>query len=53
MKNGTTLEEELLKEKAVTDKLSREEIGRLVEPSGYLGTAGEMIDKVLSRERKA
>lgn len=53
LKNGTTLEEELLKEKAVTDKLSREEIGRLVEPSGYLGTAGEMIDKVLSRERKA
>jgi 3-carboxy-cis,cis-muconate cycloisomerase len=53
LKNGTTLEAELLQAKAVTDTLSAEEIARLVEPSGYLGTAGEMVDRVLSREGKA
>ena len=53
LQNGTTLEAELLKQKAVTDKLTHTDIARLVEPSGYLGTASQMVDKVLSREVKS
>ncbi|KAB2850505.1 MAG: 3-carboxy-cis,cis-muconate cycloisomerase, partial [Hyphomicrobiaceae bacterium] len=52
LQNATTLREELLKQKAVTDKLSEAEIARLVEPSGYLGSAGAMVDRVLAREAR-
>jgi 3-carboxy-cis,cis-muconate cycloisomerase len=50
LKNSTTLKDELMQQKAVTDRLSETDIARLIEPSGYLGSAGEMIDRVLARE---
>jgi 3-carboxy-cis,cis-muconate cycloisomerase len=46
---GIPLAEALARDEAVTSRLSGEEIGRLTDPSNYLGCAGVFIDRVLAR----
>ena len=42
---------ELLAQNAEISKhLTRAELDKMCDPAGYLGLAGEMVDKVLARE---
>lgn len=47
--NGTTLLAELEKREDVTRHLDRASLARVVDPAHYLGTAREMIDRILRR----
>lgn len=46
---GKTLREGLLADEMVMQHLTVEDVDRLLEPSNYLGCAGEMIDRVLAK----
>jgi 3-carboxy-cis,cis-muconate cycloisomerase len=49
MDTGCTLREALLEDKEISKLLTVEEIDRLLNPSNYTGSAGEMVDKVLAK----
>jgi 3-carboxy-cis,cis-muconate cycloisomerase len=44
---GTPFRDELLAEPVLGDRLSAEEIDAALDPAGYLGSAGEFIDRAL------
>lgn len=46
------LRDVLAAEKQVTDHLSAQELDRLLDPAGYTGEAGAMVDRVLQRYRQ-
>ena len=50
--DGPPLIELLAKEPEITRHLSRAELEKMVDPAGYLGLAGEMVDRVLAIEAK-
>jgi 3-carboxy-cis,cis-muconate cycloisomerase len=51
---GEPLVELLARDAEIAKHLTRAELDRMCDPAGYLGLAGEMVDKVLAREpRKA
>jgi 3-carboxy-cis,cis-muconate cycloisomerase len=51
---GEPLVELLAQDTEIAKHLTRAELDRMCDPAGYLGLAGEMVDKVLAREpRKA
>ncbi|MBX6425877.1 MAG: 3-carboxy-cis,cis-muconate cycloisomerase [Variibacter sp.] len=50
-KTGTPLVELLARNPDISRHLSRAALERLCDPAGYLGLAGEMVDRVLARER--
>lgn len=47
MDNGTTLREELVNDNEICQNLTIHEIDALIDPSNYVGSAGEMVDAVL------
>ncbi len=47
LSNGTTLLEQLEKRPDVTQHLDKAALARVVDPAGYLGTAREMVDRML------
>ena len=47
MDNRTNLREELVNDKEICKNLTIEEIDALIDPSNYVGSAGEMVDEVL------
>ncbi|MFC2087704.1 adenylosuccinate lyase family protein [Bacteroidota bacterium] len=49
---GITLREALLSDEDVKSILSEKEIDALIDPSNYTGSAGEMVDAVLSKLKK-
>jgi 3-carboxy-cis,cis-muconate cycloisomerase len=49
---GQPLLDLLAKDKEITRHLNRAELEKLVDPANYLGLAGEMIDRVLAREKR-
>ena len=49
---GRTLREELLDEPALRDALSPEGIDEALDPAGYIGSAGEFVDRALEMYRK-
>jgi 3-carboxy-cis,cis-muconate cycloisomerase len=50
LENGGQLIDALLRRPAVAAALDRGQIAALCEPTGYLGTAGAMVDRVLARQ---
>ncbi len=46
-RNGTTLFEELIKDKKIMQYFTKEEIEEILKPENYLGTAIKRIDKVV------
>ena len=51
LETGTTLIEQLRRMPEVTRHFDEAGLQRLVDPSGYLGTAREMVDRVLAQRR--
>jgi 3-carboxy-cis,cis-muconate cycloisomerase len=49
---GRSLREELLAEPALEEVLSEEEIDAALDPAGYLGSAGEFVDRALKLYRE-
>jgi 3-carboxy-cis,cis-muconate cycloisomerase len=49
---GEPLLDLLAKDKEISRHLNRAELEKLVDPANYLGLAGEMIDRVLAREKR-
>jgi 3-carboxy-cis,cis-muconate cycloisomerase len=47
MDNGSTLREELVNDNEICQNLTIHEIDALIDPSNYVGSAGEMVDAVL------
>ncbi len=47
LENGKHLREELLSESGLREALSEEEIDAALDPAGYLGSAGEFVDRAL------
>jgi 3-carboxy-cis,cis-muconate cycloisomerase len=47
---GEPLVELLAQNTEITKHLTRAELDTMCDPAGYLGLAGEMVDKVLARE---
>jgi 3-carboxy-cis,cis-muconate cycloisomerase len=48
MDNSTSLRDELIIDEEIRKSLSVEDIDRLIDPSNYVGSAGEMVDDVLN-----
>jgi 3-carboxy-cis,cis-muconate cycloisomerase len=48
MDTGCTLRKALLEDSEINKLLTVEEIDRLLDPANYVGSAGEMVDKVLA-----
>lgn len=46
---GVPLAEALMRDPQVSSRLSAEEVGRLTDPAGYLGSSDAFIDRVLAR----
>lgn len=46
---GVPLAEALMRDPQVSGRLSAEEVGRLTDPAGYLGSSDAFIDRVLAR----
>ena len=46
---GGSLRDELISDEAVSSELSEQEIDRVLDPAGYLGSADSFIDRALSR----
>jgi 3-carboxy-cis,cis-muconate cycloisomerase len=42
----------LLRRPAIASALPRDQLAALCEPSNYLGTAAQMVDRVLARQAK-
>ena len=49
---GDGLLDALLRRPAIASALPREQLAALCEPSNYLGTAAQMVDRVLARQAK-
>ena len=49
---GRPLGEELTADRAVTERLSAEQIERALDPAAYLGAAPELVDRALKRHRE-
>jgi len=49
---GRHLRDVLVEEKRVTDHLPVQELDRLLDPAGYTGEAGAMVERVLQRYRQ-
>ncbi len=49
---GVPLVELLAQDAEISKHLDRKELEKLCDPAGYLGLAGEMVDRVLARERR-
>jgi 3-carboxy-cis,cis-muconate cycloisomerase len=49
---GEPLADLLAKDADISKHLTRAEIDKMCDPAGYLGQAGEMVDRVLARERR-
>ncbi|HET9904674.1 MAG TPA: 3-carboxy-cis,cis-muconate cycloisomerase [Xanthobacteraceae bacterium] len=49
-RTGESLVDALARRSEITAHLSREALERLCDPAGYLGLAGEMVDRVLAAE---
>jgi 3-carboxy-cis,cis-muconate cycloisomerase len=47
---GVPLVELLAQNAEISKHLTRAELDKMCDPAGYLGLAGEMVDKVLARE---
>jgi 3-carboxy-cis,cis-muconate cycloisomerase len=47
---GEQLVELLARNAEIAEHLTRTELDKMCDPAGYLGLAGEMVDKVLARE---
>ena len=52
LESGKSLREELLSEPRLGEVLSEEEIDAALDPAGYLGSAGEFVDRALKRYRE-
>ena len=52
LENGTSLREELLYEPRLSEVLTEEEIDAALDPAGYLGSAGEFVDRALKLYRE-
>jgi 3-carboxy-cis,cis-muconate cycloisomerase len=52
LEGGKHLREELLSEPRLGKILSKEEIDEALDPAGYLGSAGEFVDRALKRYRE-
>lgn len=52
LENGTSLREELLSEPGLSEVLTEEEIDTALDPAGYLGSAGEFVDRALKLYRE-
>jgi 3-carboxy-cis,cis-muconate cycloisomerase len=50
--HGDGLLDALLRRPAIASALPRDQLAALCEPSNYLGTAAEMVDRVLARQAK-
>jgi 3-carboxy-cis,cis-muconate cycloisomerase len=48
---GEPLADLLAKDADISKHLTRAEIDKMCDPAGYLGQAGEMVDRVLAREK--
>jgi 3-carboxy-cis,cis-muconate cycloisomerase len=48
---GEPLADLLAKDAEISKHLTRAEIDKMCDPAGYLGLAGEMVDRVLAREK--
>jgi 3-carboxy-cis,cis-muconate cycloisomerase len=48
---GEPLADLLAKDADISKHLTRAEIDKMCDPAGYLGLAGEMVDRVLAREK--
>ena len=48
---GVPLVDLLAKNAEITKHLKRAELEKLCDPANYLGLAGEMVDRVLAREK--
>jgi len=49
---GKSLREELLSEHRLGEVLTEEEIDEALDPAGYLGSAGEFVDRALKLYRE-
>jgi 3-carboxy-cis,cis-muconate cycloisomerase len=49
-KTGEMLVDALARDSEIAKHLSRTELERMCDPAGYLGQAGEMVDRVLAKE---
>jgi 3-carboxy-cis,cis-muconate cycloisomerase len=49
---GEPLADLLAKDADISKHLTRAEIDKMCDPAGYLGQAGEMVDRVLAREKR-
>ena len=49
--SGEPLVELLAKDQEISRHVTRSELERMVDPANYLGLAGEMVDRVLAREK--
>ena len=49
--SGRSLAEELAGDRAVTAHVDADELARAMDPAGYLGSAGELVDRALARYR--
>jgi 3-carboxy-cis,cis-muconate cycloisomerase len=47
---GEPLADLLAKDADISKHLTRAEIDKMCDPAGYLGQAGEMVDRVLKNE---
>jgi 3-carboxy-cis,cis-muconate cycloisomerase len=52
LQSGKSLREELLSEPGLVEVLSEEEIDAALDPAGYLGSAGEFVDRALKLYRE-
>jgi 3-carboxy-cis,cis-muconate cycloisomerase len=52
LEDGESLREELLSEPRLREVLSEEEIDSALDPQGYLGSAGEFVDRALDLYRE-
>jgi 3-carboxy-cis,cis-muconate cycloisomerase len=50
--NDRPLLDLLAKDKEISRHMQRAELEKLVDPANYLGLAGEMVDRVLAREKR-
>jgi 3-carboxy-cis,cis-muconate cycloisomerase len=50
--SGPALLDLLVADKEISKHMNRAQLAKLVDPANYLGLAGEMIDRVLAREKR-
>jgi 3-carboxy-cis,cis-muconate cycloisomerase len=52
VKTGRPLLDLLCEDKEISKHASRAELEKMLDPSNYLGVAGEMVDRVLASRKK-